>query len=617
MNASNVSGPAAALGVVTESPGEVSDALVRLQCDPRQASDGVTVADCPCCEGNGALEVRRGAHKRGSTIACSNGCDGAAIASRLGLQLAMGQSKTTKRPAPRVVAAADEPWRDPLPLAPEFGPPFPADALPSAIGPLVHAVAAANQVPLDMAAGAALGALSVAVARKAIVQLTTEHTEPLNIYVGVIAASGQRKSKVFADFMAPLIAYEDAEAKRRAPEVIKARSERDRLASEKEKARKEDDWNRSQQIDAELLDLPQVAEFRLMTSDVTAQKLASMLADQGGRMAVISAEPEAFMTMAGRWNKDSAAELDVFLKGHAGDSVRVDRQGRPSDRIEAPALTLCLGAQPSALQRFSRVEGVLDRGIFARFLFIIVRDVRGTRDVRKAAPVPDSVRAEYNSCLNALLALPAPREQAQLPRIGLSLDAREVWLTFAQEIEDRLAPTGDLRHLSGWGEKAAGMVARIAGLFHVADFGTTGTLQAETLRKAIVVGRWAIAHAKVAFRTAELDPTTQAAREILEYLRTLGVPTTSERDTHQALRGRTRFQSARDLEPGLALLRDHGWIRPARSPESAKGGRPSKPFDLNPSLTHSKHSEPPATAGFEGFEGLAGGSTAEEGGAHG
>lgn len=608
MNATLKLERAPTLGIVKESVAEVSDGLARVECAPRQNRDGVTVSKCPCCDKLDAIEVRAAPHKRGATIACSQGCDGSAIADRLGLTPALGSDQTSTTKTRRAQPAPDEPWRAPLPLAREYGPPFPADALPSAVGPLVHAVAEANQVPLDMAAGAALGALSVAAARKAIVQLTPNHAEPTNLYVCVVAASGQRKSKVFADFSAPLIVYEDTEAKRRAPDVIKARSERDRLAAEKEKARKESDWARSLQIDADLLQLPQVADFRLMTSDVTAQKLASMLADQGGRMAVISAEPEAFMTMAGRWNRDSAAELDVFLKGHAGDSIRVDRQGRSADRIEAPALTLCLGAQPSALRRFSQVEGVLDRGIFARFLFVLARDVRGTRDVRKASAVSEGTRAEYNACLNALLALPAPREEAQLPRIALSLDAREVWLTFAQEIEDRLAPTGDLRHLSGWGEKSAGMVARVAGLFHMAESGTDGTLQAETLRKAIDVGRWAIAHAKVAFGVADMDPKTLAARDILEHLRLeakrSGSLASTQREVHQALRGRSRWKSATDLGPGFDLLVEHGWIRPKEGASHGRGGRPTALFVVHPRVadSSSKHSKPTTHGGSEDFE---------------
>lgn len=82
--------PALTLAVVQETPADVSDALARLQCDPRQARDGITVAECPCCETGNAIEVRCGAHRRGSIIACSNGCDGVTIVGRLGLTPLLG-----------------------------------------------------------------------------------------------------------------------------------------------------------------------------------------------------------------------------------------------------------------------------------------------------------------------------------------------------------------------------------------------------------------------------------------------------------------------------------------------------------------------------------------------
>jgi hypothetical protein len=494
-------------------------------------------------------------------------------------------------------------WPEPTPLAAEAGPTFPADALPTKIGQFVHAVARARQVPLAMPAGVALGALSVAGARKAVVELSPDHHEPTNVYVGVVAQPGSRKSAVHEELTRPLKQFERTEAQRRAPEMRRLALQREQLEAERDKAKKEGDWALAQEKLERLEALPRVVEFRLLASDVTAQRLSSMLAEQCGRLGVLSAEPDAFSVMAGRWSNSTGPELDVFLKGHAGDTILVDRQGGRTEHVEGPALTLCLCAQPSAMQRLARVDGVLDRGVFARFLWVMPEDLRGTRDVRHVASVPASVRAEYDACISRMLELPAPVELEHVPTLRLCPGAQELWWTFSEEIERRLGRGGDLRDMSGWGEKLCGLVARLAGLFHLTEYGVAGTIAKTELMKAMDVGRWAIEHAKTAFGVAGLTPAMQAAQAILELLRLKGgdpnwVPTT--RNVHQALKGSTRWAKADSLDPGFALLAEHGWLR--FTAKASGPGRKSSPFAVHPILTASEFSKPPLGTDSEDSE---------------
>jgi hypothetical protein len=75
-------------------------------------------------------------------------------------------------------------------------------------------------------------------------------------------------------------------------------------------------------LDAENTHVPALP--RLVADDVTPEAAASLLAEQGGRLAVLSAEGGIFATMAGRYS-GGVPSLEVFLKGHAGDLLRVDR----------------------------------------------------------------------------------------------------------------------------------------------------------------------------------------------------------------------------------------------------------------------------------------------------
>jgi hypothetical protein len=71
-----------------------------------------------------------------------------------------------------------------------------------------------------------------------------------------------------------------------------------------------------------------------VVDDVTAEALTSFLAEQGGRAAVISTEGGIFDIIAGRYSK--SPNMDIYLKGHSGDEVRVDRKGRPPDSFPGP-----------------------------------------------------------------------------------------------------------------------------------------------------------------------------------------------------------------------------------------------------------------------------------------
>ena len=64
---------------------------------------------------------------------------------------------------------------------------------------------------------------------------------------------------------------------------------------------------------------------RLVADDVTAEAAGSLLAEQDGRLAVLSAEGGIFTTIAGRYS--TAPNLKVFLKGHAGDLEPARRHG--------------------------------------------------------------------------------------------------------------------------------------------------------------------------------------------------------------------------------------------------------------------------------------------------
>ena len=111
---------------------------------------------------------------------------------------------------------------------------------------------------------------------------------------------------------------------------------------------------------------------RWLVDDATPEALAGLLATYG-RIALLSPEGDVFDQMAGRYNQAAGPNLGVYLKGHAGDLLKVDRRGRPPEYVERPCLTIGLTVQPEVLRGLAGRPGFGGRGLLARFLYSLPR----------------------------------------------------------------------------------------------------------------------------------------------------------------------------------------------------------------------------------------------------
>src|SRR4051794_22557288 len=108
-----------------------------------------------------------------------------------------------------------------------------------------------------------------------------------------------------------------------------------------------------------------------------------------------------FGIIAGRYS-DGHPNLDIFLKGHTGESYQVDRQGRDPVRIPAAHLTLGLAVQPDVIRSLAYTRELRGRGLLARFAYSLPTSLVGWRDLNPPA-VPAAVRARYFIAVARLL----------------------------------------------------------------------------------------------------------------------------------------------------------------------------------------------------------------------
>lgn len=505
------------------------------------------------------------------------------------------ETQITPRHHDRTAPPAGQPWDgEPVPLKTDrLVRPFPVEVFPEWLADQVTAVAEATQTPTDLAASVALACLSTAAGGKVLVRVDRSWVEQVNLYTVTALPPGSRKSPVFRAMTGPLSAAEDAlrgqSAERRVEAELASRvawAKAEQLAKKAETAQAGTQTALADATAAakEAADIVVPELPRLMTDDVTPESCISLLATHGGRMAVLSAEGDVFATLTGT-RYSAAPNLGVFLKGHAGDKLQVDRKGRASESIERPALTLGVTTQPGTLSGLAAQPGFRDRGVLARILYSLPVNTVGTRD-NQAAPVSEEIETTYTDALTTLVLLLADHDTPH--ELALTEDARQTLLEFQDWIEPRLHPrTGQLAPVTDWASKLAGAVVRLAGLLHVAHTFTTGYAQpitADTLQAAEQIGRYYLDHALAVYDLmGRSDPDLDDARAVVDWVRKHGHDTFSRRDALRGLQG--RFATAKDLTAPLDLLTEHGHIRPQPTATNSKGGRPTTTYEVHPA-TH-------------------------------
>ena len=359
----------------------------------------------------------------------------------------------------------DERWPEVLPFAEDCPPEFPVYALPLCLMKLVYYLAESTQTPPEMAGLLCLGVLSTAFQGRYTLRVTDDWSEPLCLYLAAVADPGERKSAVLNALMRPVYAYERERRITEHAELEREKQERELLESELalEKKRacrtngKQEARQRVMELSDRLTALTARHPCRLLADDSTQEKLVELMSEQNGCLTICSSEGGVFDLMRGRY--DRGVNLDVYLKGHAGDPITVDRLGRQGSHLAAPRLSMILTIQPEVLREVMGSKTFRGRGLCARFLYAYCHTKVGSRRV-DVETVPKEVMQDYNAFVKRILAGTGRGEL----RLSEGADRRRRELQ--AEIERKLS--GDWYRMRDWGGKALGAMLRIAALLHCA-----------------------------------------------------------------------------------------------------------------------------------------------------
>ncbi len=487
------------------------------------------------------------------------------------------------------VLGSIEQWEPPIPFESMNTPNFPTESLPVSVAAFVKALAESTQTPDEMAAVLSLGILATAFQARYEVEITPDWKEPLCLYPVAIAPPGERKSAVISALSGPVYDYEAMRREFEAVEIAQNQTERALLEKalqnmQSQATKKKGNFDACREealaLSAQLAEFEEKHPFRLMVDDATPEKLVDIMDTQGGCITVASAEGGVFDALVGRYDK--GANFDVYLKGHAGDPITVDRIGRKSNHIKRPRLTMILTIQPEVLSGLMENVTFRGRGLCGRFLYAMCKSKVGNREI-DPKPIPSQVKENYRQFVQRILS----GQDSGI--IYLSAEAHRIRLDYAAYVERRLG--GKWEHMRDWGGKLVGATMRIAALIHAAEVQGSPTktpISPEVMAAAVKIAEFLGAHAMAAYQIMGADESQEDARYLWKRIESTGQDEISKRDLFQLCKG--KFKKVDAMEPALKNLVEMGYIREAGQ-DTGERGRPSIKLLVNPVSKISKVSK--------------------------
>lgn len=319
---------------------------------------------------------------------------------------------------------------------------------------------------------------------------------------------------------------------------------------------------------------------KIFVDDVTSEALAEVLEHQDERISVLSDEGGIIGTMAGRYNSGTP-NFDVYLKGHSGSPLRVNRKGRRPIYLDSPAVSMGLCVQPDVIKSLNAEPSFKGRGLLARFAYFSPLSRLGSRIIDSKV-IPPPILKDYNTLIQTILSIPwnkDPATDAKVPyTLSLSPDAYDVWVDMYNKIETGLRPNGLYKELPEWAGKMPGLVIRVAGLFHVVEnaYGRPWDVPiavATVERAGDLIGLVA-EHTEASFNFMNEGEGIKIARKILNWIEARKELQFTRRKIQQSMK--SRFGS-NEIQSGLDVLIDRNYISCKKS-----GIGKGKTFNLNP-----------------------------------
>jgi hypothetical protein len=484
-------------------------------------------------------------------------------------------------------------------------PDFPVECLPPILEKQARAIAAVRRVPLGMPAPMILATASASIGRGLRVRnCIPGFITPANLFVLICKTSGSGGSVSFRDATAPFVGIQKT-LRREFEEKGKPRLDAEHLDISEQindakqglkKATgldREEIVNRIAECNEKLADIEKRRSGNLLfVTDVTPEKLAEMLADNGETLAHFDSDAAAALgiILGTRYSNGKHAYDSMWLKCYTGEPFAIFRKNAEPVHLDAPCLAALFVTTPDQVQELYRTPHLTAGGLLPRFLAcdpdarpmpidVAQSDTPRTLATDAAQPYEAAIFATVNRY--RLSANEEPDE------IEVTPEARRIciedWNRFCAGVKVGVDMPFEARHTENLIRIAVVLHAfrhceikqSGAGTYHAVMRGHEHSIDAETMGNALRVRDWFNQH-EDALRAPERVAADDSAWEKAEALMRSMPAGITARDLYTGHRVcRNAATAARLLTQWLAQGRIVAF---QRKPEGA--GRPTTAYKL-------------------------------------
>lgn len=458
----------------------------------------------------------------------------------------------------------------PQPLIRETAPglPYPVHALGD-LREAIEAVQGQTLAPLAIPAASALAVASLAVQGFANVE-TLGGDRPTSLFILTVAKSGERKSTCDGLLMAALRDHERAEHETHRAHIQSWQNacalwEIEQAEVMKGLKKGGGKVNRTAaEADLNALGMKPAAPPSLdrTVSEPTFEGLTRKFAEGMPSLGLLSDEAGQFLGGHAMSADNKQKTLAALNKLWDGAPIQRTRAGEGSSVLYGRRLAAHLMAQPGVVAAFMSDPLTADIGFTARFLICEPPSTIGAR-LQSLTHTNPLALANWGARLRCILETPMPMDaetRALEPRcLPLHERARALLVAFADDVEARQAPGGDLSHITGGASKAAENAARIAGVLTLwADLGAAD-VGPDEMQQGIELARYYLSEAARLADAATIPPEIERAERVRKWLLSRKEGEVLTADVTQFGPGRDT-RNAPAAKAALGLLEKHGWL---------------------------------------------------------
>jgi hypothetical protein len=479
--------------------------------------------------------------------------------------------------------------------------PFPVDALPPTLAEFVrHAAAAMGCDPAHVALPA-LAAAGGLIGSCRCVLVKRSWTEPAVIWGAVLGESGTLKTPAARLALAPVYRlqatlFDDHEGR-----LADYEEKKEKHAEERRKHAAALRNKKKGDPDPPPLGAPPeepAACRRLITSDVTVEKLACLLAENSKGLLVARDELGGWLAGFTRYRaKGAAGDLPDWLELHQAGTVLRDRQtGEQRYVCARHACASVYGSiQPATFAR-ALTEEYRAAGLHCRMLLAMPpRRPKKWTDVEVAPEVAEAYAGVLGKLAGLSLSKDGDGNEAPFA-VRMDPEAMRLWVAFYDEwAEVQAAAEGELASAFS---KLEAYSLRLALLHHVVSRVAAGEddcdpLTGPSMAAGITLARWFADEARRVYSVLAEGEAERRLRQLYEYVeRRGGVLTAKEL---QRANG-AKFPSGDHAAVALDELVAAGLGEWEERPPGPRGGRPSRALRLKPYPTTDETDETPDAA---------------------